>query len=554
MTEDSSAKPANSDQSSDSSSQDGFSYERSPCYCIEIGEVSCSRRELSAEELRQEMKSSEQRRGEKLIIIHGLPVSYVEVLRDEAGLEAAFVEALARRLRLTYPSRGQAMSFEYPELVRYRTCPWDRDASSMVSGNGWRLNGDSKLIDALEDSPRYAIPNTEYEVLLCRASLWHGKQALSGGYSQYSSFQPELTLIVLFLDRPLWHDPSSSLSIKRYKTTVTKHVNGGENTWEFCPRWSSTIANFEYQLWEHIQTLRTDMDLIPTIQKIALGLWTELFEMFTTELQTTILRHFQRSIDRNLDTAASLPDKIHATKLPAAASSQLGSWKLLSKRVEMRIRLAHMLSPRAPRSEVSDQRKDSRVTRTRKPHQEEYSSAGNFRSAMPSKEGEISKSNKQDDEEDNQAVNRLIYLCGILAPFSIVSGILSMGEPFGPKGGMFHIYWAITVPLAIVTFLIIRLDTIRRQKWSLPVSHEPDAFSSTGSLLRLNRFHWLLSRPLRPDLDPEHGFSAIPEAEWVECAPPTCTSADFTRPCSYDSFVDVPAATVFKDPCELSPL
>lgn len=162
-------------------------YESVASYCIEIGEDSCSRHVLkSAHKLRHELRSGKLHRGEKIIVIHGLPVDYIDVLRDEEGIDAAFIEALAGRRRLGHLSSGRAQTFEYPELVR-RLGPHQSQL-----GDGRKFTKGMMLVDALDDSPRYAISGTSDEALLCRASLWHGKRT-SSEYSRYQTSSLKLT-------------------------------------------------------------------------------------------------------------------------------------------------------------------------------------------------------------------------------------------------------------------------------------------------------------------------------------------------------------------------
>lgn len=65
-------------------------------------------------------------------------------------------------------------------------------------------------------------------------------------------------------------------------------------------------------------------------------------------------------------------------------------------------------------------------------------------------------------EENRRALDRISYMGGILIPLPIVSGILSMGEIFGPSGSRFWIFWAAAVPLSIMSVLIIYADAIRK--------------------------------------------------------------------------------------------
>ncbi|KAL2180130.1 uncharacterized protein P884DRAFT_194295 [Thermothelomyces heterothallicus CBS 202.75] len=65
-------------------------------------------------------------------------------------------------------------------------------------------------------------------------------------------------------------------------------------------------------------------------------------------------------------------------------------------------------------------------------------------------------------DENRRALDRLGYLAGILSPLPIVSGILSMGNGFGPYGDKFFVFWAVAAPLAGLVLLLIHADTIRK--------------------------------------------------------------------------------------------
>lgn len=65
-------------------------------------------------------------------------------------------------------------------------------------------------------------------------------------------------------------------------------------------------------------------------------------------------------------------------------------------------------------------------------------------------------------EENQRALDRISYIGGILIPLPIVSGILSMGEIYGPNGTKFYVFWAVAIPLAVLTVMLIYADTIRK--------------------------------------------------------------------------------------------
>jgi hypothetical protein len=65
-------------------------------------------------------------------------------------------------------------------------------------------------------------------------------------------------------------------------------------------------------------------------------------------------------------------------------------------------------------------------------------------------------------DENSRGLDRISYLGGILLPFTIVPSILSMGDPFGPTGGLFWVFWVVCAPLTVITLLFIYADSIRK--------------------------------------------------------------------------------------------
>ncbi|KAL1901449.1 hypothetical protein Sste5346_001854 [Sporothrix stenoceras] len=70
------------------------------------------------------------------------------------------------------------------------------------------------------------------------------------------------------------------------------------------------------------------------------------------------------------------------------------------------------------------------------------------------------------------ALSRISYMGGILLPFSIIAGVLSMSDPFGPGDRLFWVFWVITLPITCFTLTIIYADDIRRAYIWRPMSHK----------------------------------------------------------------------------------
>lgn len=57
-------------------------------------------------------------------------------------------------------------------------------------------------------------------------------------------------------------------------------------------------------------------------------------------------------------------------------------------------------------------------------------------------------------------ISRLTYLALTFIPLTIVSGLFSMNDEIAPGGRLFGIYFAVSIPLCILVFLIVRPPTI----------------------------------------------------------------------------------------------
>lgn len=97
-------------------------------------------------------------------------------------------------------------------------------------------------------------------------------------------------------------------------------------------------------------------------------------------------------------------------------------------------------------------------------------------------------------EENQRALDRVTYLGGILLPFSVVLGVLSMNEGFGPGRGLFWVFWVVAVPLAVVAILVIYADKLRlAEVWvAVPVDGE-DFDGGVGSMFRLKELNGKMS-------------------------------------------------------------
>ena len=80
------------------------------------------------------------------------------------------------------------------------------------------------------------------------------------------------------------------------------------------------------------------------------------------------------------------------------------------------------------------------------------------------------------EKERERGLDRVAYMGGIFLPFTVISSILSMSEPFGP-GQTFHwVFWVVAAPLALGAVAFIYADNIRRAEVWIEVSDWHDEY------------------------------------------------------------------------------
>ncbi|KKY37341.1 putative cysteine protease domain-containing protein [Diaporthe ampelina] len=105
-------------------------------------------------------------------------------------------------------------------------------------------------------------------------------------------------------------------------------------------------------------------------------------------------------------------------------------------------------------------------------------------SYVPSHRPTAGTPSSQGSDDNQRALDRVTYLGGVLLPFSIVSGVLSMNEGFEPGQPLFWVFWVATIPLALLTVMVIYADKLRQvEVWEVlgPGGSDSDDQGSTGS-------------------------------------------------------------------------
>ncbi|KAI1506492.1 hypothetical protein F5X99DRAFT_4992 [Biscogniauxia marginata] len=403
----------------------------------------------SAKDLRarieDETKDDERR---VVFVIHGLPVDYVEVLRDLLDIDPYFVEAHVRRR--TYRPLGRRKDkdtifahWDYPELVRSSMIRSTTASDDDDDDDSKQIIGVATFPDIVGNSPVHMISNMGDEALFCRASLWLSPRAN-----------------ILFVDRSSCRDPVSSLRKTLQRNGISKTSKPGATLTARNPLAREVMGNgempsLETLLYENLaDSCESSLDLWYLLEDIATRQWFDFFEAVPIDVPISLAEtmamywQIQDSLERNLGNRTP-PHSPHGS---SAANT---GWEALLARVGRRTQLLGHLN-------------DMQVL-------PQTGTAGRRASNLDS-------SNQGDDfynsEENKRGLDRVAYMGGVLLPLSIVSGILSMGEPFGPGGSMFFVYWAAAVPLTLVTLLIIYADSIRKAEVWIEVA-AADATTTT---------------------------------------------------------------------------
>lgn len=433
--------------------------EISPAYVIEWNTEVCQRRFLGTiDELHKEIDAGKSDHFERLFVIHGLPVDYVKALRSSLDIDPAFIEAHAGRRRyrpLRWRGEATFAHYEYPELVR----GYNAAVAGEVEGGLFAPTLSS--IDLLANPVIRSISDCEdTAAVFCHASLWITPRA-----------------DVLLLDRPIWRDPSSPLRKARRAGSVTKpyQLRPGSsqekrNSWEVRLAEGDELGSLEDVLQETLKDAKNIGDqLMDIVAELAYDHWLEFFELLTPHQQPVVhdggslYWQITQSLEQNFDVAKYIgrqsrqPD--HAAAYP--------DWQALLSRTQRRIGLLPTILPKRPA--VFSKRATKAAGSGHKKFSRESTAYGSSRSGAGKQQSSAYGSS---ESENQRSLDRVSYLGGILLPFSVVSGILSMDDDFAPGAQLFWVFWVVAIPLALITILIIYADGLRKAEVWVEVATE----------------------------------------------------------------------------------
>lgn len=394
-----------------------------------------------------------------LITVHGLPGAFVSVLLDSPlDIDPAFVEAHAAgasyRPRGPRRRRGARAAryahWDYPELVdghwqvmaAEKPCPGVENRSAATESPGFDL--------ARQPVARpMSGAHKALAAVFCRASLWVSQD-----------------VDVLFLEQACWGANGTLRKARRAgqvtgnKVPVSQELGpnrgetkGGSEVVAQCN--GQEIPSLESIFQESLATTYKDIGAFQALEETAYEQWLELFEVLTPG--ETVARSGEvplgwrvlQCLERNIDMAKGLARHRNGSRNTDSLFVSPDDWGGLMQRLRARVEILAAFPPRATHKKPgkSLQEQMAYIPRRRRPEADTPSSQGS--------------------DANQRSLDRVTYLGGILLPFSIVSGVLSMNESFEPGQPLFWVFWVATIPLTLFTVLVIYADKLRQvEVWS----------------------------------------------------------------------------------------
>ena len=520
-----------------------YEFETSPAYMLEWHPMKQCRRTLisSPDVLRESISGLNKDGTVTLFVVHGLPANYVDILRnsEELSIDSAFLDAHAARRsycsrsgltlplrrghsKISSPGAGCFAQFEYPELIQgfdqAAMARRETDASPRGGPDGLDLMATvPKVLPLTEDSKK----PKGMAAAFYRASLWissAGQQTPRAG--------------VLFLDKPLWRDAAPSplrkasfptarktgpvMEAQRPRDATTDGYDDREEEEVPC------LEDLVYEMLCHNTNEDTQVAdpasfVVDVLSDTVYNHWLELFEVLAPPTASqpklverevsksiTLYWHMVQSLERNADVNAFYADHHGHIEGTERGSPSGPDWKTLLSRAKRRIALLNaspgvpILLPiptppensstcvpqekaKPPKKKSTAMNSTARVTTIPLSRMTTYASLAPQRSHLHRIKSHQHGTSDKASVDNQRALERISYLGGILLPFPIVSGVLSMGDEYEPGGPKFFIFWAIVIPLSIIACLIIYADIVRKAEVWVEVATERVVVSSLSS-------------------------------------------------------------------------
>ncbi|KAK1459457.1 cysteine protease [Colletotrichum melonis] len=418
-----------------------FPESSSSAYVLDWETDKCKQRLLNhAEDLLREAVGRR-----RLTIVQGLPLDLVQVLRDSLGVNSGFLEAHAGRRRHR-PSRNDEgstfVSFAYPELVKTTRGNYGPDPGYKPSAR------QSDLVDVMDEAPFHMMSRDGQAVMFCQASLWMNSKA-----------------DVLFLDRPIWNDPSSQVQKARRPLSVTRSWQSkidesqmdGTSVWNVLIAEGDELPGLEDSLLRTFRHSNVTRQTLPEILCEAVhDKWLDFFETLPSCAQPGSLQdgglYWQatESLEQNLELAQ---DQARQPLLGGGGGMRHPDWRSLLERLQRRVAISKLGSTPRPQTAWPRTQPTTAVLQTRDVNMPMQGTNNQpYPDAMAADSGK---------EANQRALDRVTYLGGILLPFTVVSAILSMNDEYSPNAPRFWVFWVASIGAAILCLLIIYLDQLR---------------------------------------------------------------------------------------------
>ncbi|KAJ8118489.1 hypothetical protein ONZ43_g3977 [Nemania bipapillata] len=312
-------------------------------------------------------------------------------------------------------------------------------------------------------------------------------------------------------------------------STITTRTDADGNVTIIGDEMPSLEAMLQSSLQDSCSSSR---DLLELLEDLVITKWDDFFETLGLELSAgsvdtmALFSQTLNSLERNLGVSRQRHKVKHrpVEMLPdtyplLTTKSATAEWEVLLSQLDRRAQLLHHLSPVIPSVEIPVRRLSAETNAAADLGILPADARG---APCNSKSGE----NRNGDmdlstsDENQRSLNRVAYLGGVLLPFSIVSGILAIQEPYGPGNSQFWVFWAVTVPLVLITLAVMYADSIRKAEVWIEVttasgnSNDPGTGSDLpGSSLSIPDLEFSL--PARLSAQPIF-FSPPPAAVVVE--------------------------------------
>lgn len=432
-----------------------------------------------------------------LITIQGPPAAFVPVLLDSPlDIDPAFVEAHAagRSYRPAGIRRRRGLKaarfahWDYPELAA-GYCPKDCSSSLEPAGGVTDLVR-QPVVRPVSDCDK------GLAAVFCRASLWVSQD-----------------VDVLFLDKPRWGRRGSLRKARRAGQVAQSIASAGKEhrPKDYGTKWDNVavaqwegeeIPSLESTFQDSLAATNEHSGVFQLLEETAYEQWLELFEVLTPRRRvvkperTPLEWQIMQALERNFDMSKSIARSQNGIGKDESFYVDPDDWKGLMQRLRTRVEILAATFPG-----ITHKRPGKTATGT-PIHQERIT-------YVPRRRPQADPPSSSGPDDNQRALDRVTYLGGILLPFSLVSGVLSMNEGFEPGQPLFWVFWVATIPLTLFTVLVIYADKLRQvEVWSQVPDHGGSDSSDDGGSMKSRGGHKVQEAEKRKRKStPEFGIS-----------------------------------------------